>query len=101
MKQLEDDHGRGRPLLRSPRKVAGYPLDYLPPKDAEYVRDWTSLKPGQKVLFIEGDAHELRGHVDAVTDDGTFLWLHMQAGGGRRLFSRLEDGLVWRMTVDA
>jgi hypothetical protein len=71
-----------------------------PPKDAEYVLDWTSLQPGQSVLFIESDARQLRGRVDAVTKDGTVLWLHMDAGGGRRLFTRLDGGLVWRMTVD-
>lgn len=87
---------RGRPILRSPRKVEGYPLDYVPPKGAEYVRDWTSLQPGERVVLVERDAQELQGQVDAVTDDGTILWLHVDAGAGRRLVSRLEGGLVWR-----
>lgn len=88
---------RGRPLLRSPRNVEGYPLDYFPPKDAEYVRDWTSLQAGERVFFVERDAHELHGQVDAVTDDGTIMWLHVDAGGGRRLVSRFDGGLVWRV----
>lgn len=88
---------RGKPLLRSPRKVAGYPLNYFPPKNAEYVRDWTSLEPGEKVSFVDRDGHELQGHVDAVTEDGTILWLHIDAGAGRRLVSRLDGGLVWRV----
>lgn len=89
---------RTRPLGRSPRKVPAPPAGYLPPKDAEYVQDWTRLQPGQKVILFDGVTREVCGQVDAVTEDGGILWLHMEAGGGRRLFSRLEDGHfgAWR-----
>lgn len=88
---------QSRTLLRSPWKVKGYPLDYFPSKDAEYVLDWTSLQPGERVVSVERDAHELQGQVDVVTADGTILWLHTDSGAGRRLVSLLDGGFVWRV----
>lgn len=58
------------------------------------------LVPGQKVFVLEAVGRELYGRVDAVTEDGAVLWLHMDAGAGRRLFTRTEDGRVWRLTGD-
>jgi hypothetical protein len=67
----------------------------MPPKDAEYVRDWTTLTPGEEVYIVEDDGLESCGRVDAVTGDGSILWLYMNDGAGRRLFMRSDGGLVW------
>lgn len=94
---------RGRPLLKSPvqAKAEDQQLNYLPPKDAEYVRDWAALATGQKVYIVQENGEELSGRVDAVTEDGTVLWVHLAGGAGRRLFTRSERGHVWRVPANA
>jgi hypothetical protein len=72
----------------------------LPPNDADYIRDWTRLACGESVLIVENDAPELAGRVDVVTEDGLILWLHLEAGAGRRLFTRADGVLVWRVLGD-
>ena len=73
---------RGRPLLKSPvqAKAEDQQLNHLPPKDAEYVRDWAALATGQKVYTVQENGEELSGRVDAVTEDGTVLWVHLAGG---------------------
>ena len=94
---------RGRPLLKSPvqAKAEDQQLNFLPPKDAEYVRDWTMLAAGEEVYIVQENAGELSGRVDAVTEDGTILWVHLAGGAGRRLFTRSEGGHVWRVPAEA
>ena len=92
---------RGRSLLLTARQVAFHHLDSVPPQNAGYVRDWTRLVPGQKVFVLAEGAGELCGEVGAVTGDGAVLWLHLDAGAGRRLFTRTSGGRVWRVPDDA
>lgn len=92
---------RGRSLLLTARKVAFHHLNSVPPQGAEYVRDWTGLVPGQKVFVLAEGARELCGKVDAVTGDGAVLWVHLDGGAGRRLFTRTDGGRVWRVPDDA
>lgn len=70
-------------------------MKFLPPAGAEYVRDWTRLAPGDKVYLVEDDATDVSGWVDAVAEDGSVLWVHMEAGAGRRLFSPRQGQLLW------
>lgn len=88
---------RGRPLLRASSKTGNRPMNYLPSNDADYVRDWTRLVSGDCVVIVENDAAELFGRVDAATDDGLILWVHLEAGAGRRLFLRADGTLLWRL----
>jgi len=88
---------RGRPLLRSPRTAEVRHLKFLPPSDAVYIRDWTRLTSGEKVAIVQDDEPEISGFVDAVTEDGLILWLHLDAGAGRKLFTRTTGALVWRL----
>lgn len=88
---------RRRPLLQSPRKVASRATNYLPPSNAEFMRDWTELEQGERVVFVEGIEPEVRGYVDTITEDGTYMWLYVEGGAGRRLLTRLGGGLVWRL----
>ena len=91
---------RGRSLLLTARKAAFHHLNSVPLQGAEYVRDWTRLVSGQKVSVLAEGAREVCGEVDAVTGDGAVLWLHLDAGAGRRLFTR-TDGRVWRVPDDS
>lgn len=91
---------RRRPLLRPHRKTEVHPLNFLPANDADYIRDWTRLTRGESVLVVENDAPELAGRVDDVTEDGLILWLHLEAGAGRRLFTRADGVLIWRLLGD-
>jgi hypothetical protein len=72
-------------------------MTFLPPNNADYIRDWTMLAPGEWVFIVDDDAPEFYGRVDAVTEDGQILWLHLKAGAGRRLFTRTEGVLTWRV----
>lgn len=74
-------------------------MTFLAPRDAEYVRDWASLTAGENVCVVPENGAELSGQVDAVTEDGTILWVHLAAGAGRRLFARSEGGVLWRLPM--
>ena len=91
---------RGRPLLRARDKPRVSGLNFRPPNNADYIRDWTMLVPDDGVVIVENDAPALSGRVDAVTDDGQILWVHVEAGAGRRLFTRADGTLVWRVPVN-
>ena len=97
---MEDIMTRGRPLLRARDKPRGSPLDFLPPNNADYIRDWTMLVPDDGVVILEKDAAEVFGRVDAVTDNGQILWVHVEAGAGRRMFMQTDGTLVWRLPVN-
>lgn len=56
------------------------------------------LAPGEWVLLVDNDSAELSGRVDAVTEDGLSLWLHPKNGAGRRLFTRTDAALTWRVS---
>ncbi len=86
---------RGRPL-GGPRRKLGEGSRFRPPSDAFYIGDWTSLAPGEKVVITDTTA-ELRGQVDAVAENGLILWLHLEDGAGRRLFTRTDGVQVWRL----
>lgn len=70
---------------------------FLPPTDAEYVGDWATLALGDDVCILPEDGPEVSGRVDAVTEEGTILWLHLAAGEGRKLFLRSEGLVVWKV----
>lgn len=72
----------------------------LPPIGAECVRDWATLRTEENVYILPENGHELSGRVDAVTEDGAVLWLHLAAGEGRKLFLRSEGFVVWRIPVN-
>lgn len=87
---------RGRPLLHAGRKPESHGGRFLPPSNAEYIRDWTILAPGEQVLLVDDNATELSGRVDTVTEDGSILWLHLD-GVGRRLFIHTDSVPIWRI----
>lgn len=87
---------RGRPLLKTGHKSLHDRERHMPPQGAQYVPDWTTLVPGQKVFVIDEDQREICGEVDTWTEDGAFLWLHLTSGGGRRLLARSLNTSIWR-----
>jgi hypothetical protein len=89
---------RGRPLLRAGRKTESHGGTFLPPSNADYIRDWTMLAPGERVFLVKNNAAELSGRVDTVTEDGSILWLHLEDGAGRRLFTHTDSVLTWRVS---
>lgn len=51
------------------------------------VANWGELIPGDTVLLLVPDTEQqYTGTVDAVSEDGTIVWLILKNGGGRRLF---------------
>lgn len=90
---------RGRPLLHAHRKTESRHRTYLPPNIADYIRDWAMLEPGEHVFLVEDNRPELSGRIDAVTEDGLNLWLQLDEGAGRRLFTRMDAVFVWRVPV--
>ncbi|MFJ4268622.1 hypothetical protein ACIPY1_18860 [Paenarthrobacter nicotinovorans] len=57
------------------------------------VDHWGELIPADTVLLIsKADSNQkLKGTVDAVSEDGSFLWLHLDEPRERKLFHR-SDG---------
>ena len=88
----------GRPLLRAHAKTRSHRGTIVPPDNADYIRDWAMLAPGEWVLLVGKDSAELSGRVDTVTEDGLILWLHLKNGAGRRLFTRTDAMLTWRLS---
>jgi len=88
---------RGRPLLRANRKTKNSGGTFLPPSNTDYIRDWATLAAGEQVILVDNDETEFSGRVDTVTEDGSILWLHLADGAGRRLFTRTNYVLTWRI----
>ena len=86
---------RGRALPKATSEPAG--LSKCLPPDAEYIQHWTMLIPGDMVLVHREGQLESSGQVDARTEDGFILWLHLAGGAGRRLFSQNHGSMVWRI----
>lgn len=55
------------------------------------------LALGDDVCILPADGPELSGRVDAVTEEGTILCLHLVAGEGRKLLLRSEGLVVWKV----
>ena len=89
---------RGRPLGkdRGAWQLMMTQSTPLPPKGAELVHDWALLVPDEQVFLRGHEAGSSLGSVDAVSEDGTILWLHLENGAGRRLFTR-DSNDVWRL----
>jgi hypothetical protein len=55
------------------------------------VANWCELIPGDTVLLLgplAGERH--RGTVDAISGDGTVIWLVLENAGGRKLFHHVD-----------
>lgn len=87
---------RRRPLVRSPH-AADNQIKSTSPEDKLFTLDWTELEPGQLVVVLEEHTYELHGRVDTLTEDGEVLWLHLEGGGGRRLFTNSGGDRVWQV----
>lgn len=64
----------------------------------ELISDWSSLLPGDRVLVMEMNRQESTGLVDVMTADAAIIWLALDAGCGRRLFTVQEGCQIWRIT---
>lgn len=56
------------------------------------VSDWKELLPGD-ILRLDSnmsDVVQTSGTVDAVSEDGSFLWLIQDNGAGRKLFHHVD-----------
>ncbi|WP_120519826.1 hypothetical protein [Arthrobacter celericrescens] len=63
--------------------------------DRRRITDWTTLLGAQVEIRQQGDA-VCSGHVDAVTDDGSILWLQIP-GLGRKLYEKSEFYEAWAL----
>ena len=62
--------------------------------DSARAEDWATLRPGQVVTLVQGAIQLGTATVDAVTPDGTVLWVWMANGGGRTMLLSYEDIIV-------
>lgn len=62
-----------------------------------FVADWTTLRPGDLVHLHQGAQRVAAGRIDAITYDGTVLWLQESDGNGRRMYVK-HDGFQVRIT---
>lgn len=61
--------------------------------DSRRVDDWLTLE-GAEVAIVQDGRTLAEGFVDAVTQDGTVLWL-LESTGRRRLFEKCEFYEAW------
>ena len=61
--------------------------------DLRHITDWTLLT-GARIEIRQQGSPVCSGYVDAVTDDGTILWLR-PAAQNRRLFEKAEFYEAW------
>jgi len=51
-------------------------------------RDWSELRPGDKVAVVRGNRVTASGIVDAMTEDATTVWVLFEGVAPRRMFHR-------------
>jgi hypothetical protein len=54
------------------------------------VRDWTALRPGDRIRIEELSGHQQAGIVDQVSDAGNVLWILYSGLDSRRLVHTAE-----------
>jgi hypothetical protein len=55
---------------------------------AQQERDWSELRPGDKVAIVRGNRVTASGVVDAMTDDASTVWVLFAGVAPRRMFHR-------------
>lgn len=60
---------------------------------------WNELCPGDLVLVLSGKTSHT-GTVDTVSTDGEYLWLLLNDGTGRRLFTKTEVHKTYTDPID-
>ncbi|MDV8147853.1 hypothetical protein [Arthrobacter sp. B10-11] len=55
---------------------------------AQPERDWSELRPGDKVAIVRGNRVTASGIVDAMTDDASTVWVLFEGVAPRRMFHR-------------
>ncbi|WP_051476607.1 hypothetical protein [Arthrobacter sp. Br18] len=64
-------------------------------------RSWQELKSGDWVVVEIISGRPVSGHVDAITEDRSVLWVQFDEGQGRRLFHAQDNVLLDRGYVDS
>lgn len=57
--------------------------------------DWSVLKPGDRIIIRSGDHPMATAVVDALTSDGSLLWVLPDGGQLRKIYYRSDDQEVW------
>lgn len=55
-----------------------------------YIRDWTALRPGDRILIDELSGHQQPGIVDEISESGEVLWIRYSQLNSRRLIHAAE-----------
>lgn len=56
--------------------------------------DWKTIRSGDRVIIRKGKTI-LTGQVDALTFDGSVMWLLSDAGHGRKMYHSVDDNEIW------
>ncbi|WP_026536477.1 hypothetical protein [Arthrobacter sp. H14] len=64
-------------------------------------RYWQELTIGDRVVVEIISGRPVSGHVDAITEDRSVLWVQFDEGQGRRLFHRQDNVILNRGYVDS
>ncbi|WP_142060343.1 hypothetical protein [Pseudarthrobacter sp. B4EP4b] len=57
--------------------------------------DWSVLKTGDSNIIRSGDHPTVTGQVDALTSDGSLLWVLPDGGQPRKIYYRSDDPELW------
>ncbi len=83
------DSMRPKPKTESPHTSLALPhYGYRPP----VVPDWRELVEGDSITLLPPNSHDdsISGTVDAVSPDGSILWLVQKGPAGRRMFHHID-----------
>lgn len=75
--------------------------DPLRPGAPESVLNWAELTPGEQITISGTGIGENAGEVDIVAEDGSILWVHLEAGGGRIMIHKSDKHEIWRLPAEA
>lgn len=80
---------RLKPSTKSPH--ASQPLPHFGYR-SPVVPDWRELVEGDSISLVHPDSHDdsISGIVDAVSADGSILWLVQKGPAGRRMFHHID-----------
>lgn len=85
-----------------------FPVVAMPPRGGQstprtrsrtpsIVDDWTTLRSGGQVELHQGAQRVAAGRIDAITYDGSVLWLQESDGHERKMYVK-QDGIQIRLT---
>jgi hypothetical protein len=57
--------------------------------------DWSILRPGDRIIIRSSDDVTVAGQVDALTSDGSLMWVVPDGGPARKMYYFIDNEEIW------